>query len=211
MSVVRLSIFGNCLEPKASRIGLDEVMATIVGPDLAMQTLNVRKAAEKNDMREVKRLKSSAFPALMPGCHCRGGSRLAEEVEELTGVCQADFDHLEGDRLREARERLRADPYVLLLHTSMSGHGLHVFYRWEAFPTPQDTPPLHIYEQAFRQGNEYLARVACADYDPSVESVVHLSCICHDADAYYNPQARPFLRCRPGVRHPLNALRPASP
>ena len=66
MSVVRLSIFGNCLEPKASRIGLDEVMATIVGPDLAMQTLNVRKAAEKNDMREVKRLKSSATTTSIP-------------------------------------------------------------------------------------------------------------------------------------------------
>ena len=216
MNPVKFSVFDNCLATKSRQAGMDKIVATVKGLDLEMQTLEVRRAAEKSDARKMKQLKSSAFPAMMPACQCRGGSRLDEEVECLTGICQADFDHLEPDRLREARERLRADPHVFFLYTSMSGRGLHVLYRWEAPETNGNAPAAagavwekELYEQAFRQGNEYLACVACADYDPGVESVVHLSCLCHDAEAYYNPGARPFrvdternVRKR-GKRNPL--------
>ena len=202
---MELIVFKNCQNMQSSRVTLEQVVAQIKSTSLREPTMEVRHAMEHNDMRRVKRLKTESFPAMMPACYCREGCRQLEDVVGLTGICQADFDHLDDDQLREARQRLQSDPYVLLLYTSMSGHGLHVLYRWDVTAA---------YTQAFRQGNEYLARVACAGYDPSVESPVHLSNLSYDPEAYYNPEARTFridesitLNKR-GQRNPVTRPRP---
>ena len=58
----------------------------------------------------------------------------------------------------------------------------------------------NINRQAFRQGNEWLANLLVADYDPEVEPPVHGQNLCHDAEAYFNPEARLFI---PDRAHPV--------
>ena len=208
MKTKTITLFANCQNLESKELTWQEIYDLVKGDALKPQTRQLREAAAMGKTRDVAQLKRAQFPALMPSCHCREGERSQNAVTSLTGVCQADFDHLDDARMQLARERLMADPHVMMLYTSMSGHGLHVFYLWQLTESAhiqqdnlltinQGDSPIKLlnsyFPQAFRQGNEYLASVACADYDPSVEPVVHLSSLCHDADAYYNPDARPFM------------------
>lgn len=185
-------------------MNIEDIAELIRGGSLRSVTLQLREAVSHDDLREAKRLKSAALPAVMPAAHCSEGHRDAAHVTELTGLAMADFDHVPPERMADARSRLMADRHVLLMHTSPSGTGLHVFFTYD----PKKDPPLPslegreetFYLQAFRQGCEYLARVACLDYDTAQEPMVHLACICHDEEVYFNPEAEPLV---PDMTQPL--------
>ncbi len=174
-------IRGEALRPKTE--ALRAMVAQMEGlPEVE------RKVREK----EVKRMKASWFPGLLPACHCRDGVRRLDHVTDYTGYCHVDFDHLTEEQVADVRARLREVPEVLLMQTSMRGHGLHVYYRLAPAPQGEGNGYQNTYIQGFRQGNAYIAELAGVPYDPALEPPVHLSCPCYDADVYYNPEAVPF-------------------
>ena len=138
--------------------------------------------------KRLKEMKAEDFPMLMPAALCKNG-RTLESVRELTCFCQADFDHIDPDRLDEARRRIRELKFVVMYHVSMSGNGLHVYYTYQI---PNCGLNGKVYEQAFRQGNELIANTIPANYDTGVESPTHGSSLCHDPEAWLNPDVEPL-------------------
>ncbi len=130
MKTKTITLFANCQNLESKELTWQEIYDLVKGDALKPQTRQLREAAAMGKTRDVAQMKRAQFPALMPSCHCREGERSQVAVTSLTGVCQADFDHLDDARMQLARERLMADPHVMMLYTSMSGHGLHVFYKY---------------------------------------------------------------------------------
>lgn len=206
-----LTLFGSCSDKRCHEVTWQQVYELIGSAELRTKTEAVRSLlagmeglegdALRSREREVKRMKSSWFPALMAACHCEGGQRRLEHVTQYTGFAHVDFDHLTTEEVADIRARLSEVPEVMLMHTSMSGHGLHVYYRLSPAPEPgsgrayQDT-----YVQGFRQGNAYFARLAGKPYDTALEPPVHLSCPCWDEAALFRPDAEPFCI---DMEHPL--------
>ena len=129
-----ISFFQNCQSKRSRRTTWQEVFDKIRGEELRMVTLEVRRAVAGRNNRTLHELKSSRLPAIMPCCDCSQGRDLGH-VTRYTGYAQADFDHLTPERLRLARERLMADPHVLLLHTSASGKIFSGFLEFSFFHT----------------------------------------------------------------------------
>lgn len=206
-----LTLFDNCCSKQSHEVTWQQVYDLIRGDALRTKTEALRTMVagmedlhgdeRKKRDKEVKRMKSSWFPALMAACHCRDGVRRLEQVTDYTGYCHVDFDHLTEEQLTDIRARLRSVPEVLLMHTSMRGRGLHVYYRLAPAPAGTGNGYQNTYVQGFRQGNAYFAQLAGVPYDPALEPPVHLSCPCHDAEVYFNPDAAPF---RVDLEHPVD-------
>lgn len=196
-------MFDSCSSKLCHEVTWQDVYELIRSDALRTKTEAVRamcqgldglpKEERQRREKEVKRMKATWFPGLLPACHCKDGVRQLEQVTDYTGFSHVDFDHIPDEQLQDIKARLREVPEVLLMHTSIRGQGLHIYYRLEPSPKPdggrayQDT-----YIQGFRQGNVYFAKVAGLPYDPALEPPVHLSCPCYDPEVYFNPDAIPF-------------------
>ena len=206
-----MTLFDSCNSKLCHEVTWQQVYELIRGEALRPKTEALRamvvqiealpEAERKAREKEVKRMKASWFPGLLPACHCRDGVRRLDHVTDYTGYSHVDFDHLTEEQLADARARLREVPEVMLMHTSMRGHGLHVYYRLAPAPQGEGNGYQNTYIQGFRQGNAYIAEQAGVPYDPALEPPVHLSCLCYDADVYFNPDAVAF---RIDMEHPVD-------
>jgi len=197
-----MTLFDSCNSKLCHEVTWQQVYELIRGEALRPKTEALRamvaqmdalpEAERKVREKEVKRMKASWFPGLLPACHCCDGVRRLDHVTDYTGFCHVDFDHLTEEQVADVRARLREVPEVLLMHTSMRGHGLHVYYRLAPAPQGEGNGYQNTYVQGFRQGNAYIAELAGVPYDPALEPPVHLSCPCYDAEVYFNPDAVPF-------------------
>ena len=191
MNKILISVYPSCHSTLAHNdVTLAEVYDKIRNnEELRQRTLNYRKAIEANlPAKQLKKLKAEQFPMLMPAARFKGG-RDMEHLESYTYMCQCDIDNLPPDMLEEAKRRVRMLKFVAMYHVSMSGHGLHIYYFYQ-IPNSGFTP--QVYQQAFIQGNECISNSIPADYDAAVGKANHGSSICHDPDAWYNPDAEPF-------------------
>ena len=171
-------------------VTLSEVYDKIKNDDVLRQrTVNYRKAIEaKLPAKQLKKLKAEQFPMLMPAARFKEG-RDMEHLDSYTGLCQCDIDNIPPDMMDEAKRRVRSLPFVCMYHVSMSGNGLHIYYFYQ-IPNEGLTP--QVYQQAFIQGNECIGKAIPADYDAAVGKANHGSSICHDPEAWFNPDAEPF-------------------
>ena len=171
-------------------VTLSEVYDKIKNDDVLRQrTVNYRKAIEaKLPAKQLKKLKAEQFPMLMPAARFKEG-RDMEHLDSYTGLCQCDIDNIPPDMMDEAKRRVRSLPFVCMYHVSMSGKGLHIYYFYQ-IPNEGLTP--QVYQQAFIQGNECIGKAIPADYDAAVGKANHGSSICHDPEAWFNPDAEPF-------------------
>ena len=191
MNKILISVYPSCHSTLAHNdVTLAEVYDKIRNnEELRQRTLNYRKAIEANlPAKQLKKLKAEQFPMLMPAARFKGG-RDMEHLESYTYMCQCDIDNLPPDMLEEAKRRVRMLKFVAMYHVSMSGHGLHIYYFYQ-IPNSGFTP--QVYQQAFIQGNECISNSIPADYDAAVGKANHGSSICHDPDAWFNPDAEPF-------------------
>ena len=158
---------------------------------LRMRTESYRKAiAAKLPSRQLKDMKASDFPVILPAVICDDKGRTSENVKEYTFLCHADFDNIPEQLLPEMKRRLRALPFVLMYYVSMGGRGLHVIYPYR-IPNAGFTPD--VYVQAFRQGNACISNAIVADFDTQLEKEVHATSLCHDPEAWCNPDAEEFV------------------
>ncbi len=208
-----VTMYDNCLTRQCREVTWQEVYEMVRSEALRSKTEAVRTMSAGLDElpdeerrrreKEVKRMKSTWFPGIMPACHCSDNQRKLELVTSYTGFCQADFDHIPAAEVEAVKARLREVPEVMLLHTSMRGEGLHVFFRLAPDPSEGKKARSYqdIYVQGYRQGNIYLAEKAGVPYDKALEPPVHLSCINYDPDAYFNPDAVVF---HVDMEHPVD-------
>lgn len=191
MYKTKISVYPSCLSTLVHNdVTLSEVYDKIKNDDVLRQrTVNYRKAIEaKLPAKQLKKLKAEQFPMLMPAARFKDG-RDMEHLDSYTGLCQCDIDNIPPDMMDEAKRRVRSLPFVCMYHVSMSGKGLHIYYFYQ-IPNEGLTP--QVYQQAFIQGNECIGKAIPADYDAAVGKANHGSSICHDPEAWFNPDAEPF-------------------
>ena len=191
MYKTKISVYPSCLSTLVHNdVTLSEVYDKIKNDDVLRQrTANYRKAIEaKLPAKQLKKLKAEQFPMLMPAARFKEG-RDMEHLDSYTGLCQCDIDNIPPDMMDEAKRRVRSLPFVCMYHVSMSGNGLHIYYFYQ-IPNEGLTP--QVYQQAFIQGNECIGKAIPADYDAAVGKANHGSSICHDPEAWFNPDAEPF-------------------
>lgn len=191
MYKTKISVYPSCLSTLVHNdVTLSEVYDKIKNDDVLRQrTVNYRKAIEaKLPAKQLKKLKAEQFPMLMPAARFKEG-RDMEHLDSYTGLCQCDIDNIPPDMIDEAKRRVRSLPFVCMYHVSMSGKGLHIYYFYQ-IPNEGLTP--QVYQQAFIQGNECIGKAIPADYDAAVGKANHGSSICHDPEAWFNPDAEPF-------------------
>ena len=191
MYKTKISGYPSCLSTLVHNdVTLSEVYDKIKNDDVLRQrTVNYRKAIEaKLPAKQLKKLKAEQFPMLMPAARFKEG-RDMEHLDSYTGLCQCDIDNIPPDMMDEAKRRVRSLPFVCMYHVSMSGKGLHIYYFYQ-IPNEGLTP--QVYQQAFIQGNECIGKAIPADYDAAVGKANHGSSICHDPEAWFNPDAEPF-------------------
>ena len=195
-SLPLLQLYESCTASGShfSMVSMADVYELIRGDALKAATDEYRRLLSLGRSAECSAMKRGRFPALMPACVCAPEGRRTDFVTACTHVCQADFDRLPADRVPDLMRRLRSVPEVLLAFVSMSGRGIHVYYRWECHdPVDSLDAELRLYAAAFARGNGMLADLLSADYDRGTAPVVHLSSLCHDPDAWFNPDARPMV------------------
>ena len=175
-----------------NKVTLQKVFDTVKNDEvLRMRTETYRKAiASKHPPQQLKDMKASTFPIILPAVICSYQGRKSEHVQDYTHLCHADFDNIPENLLPEMKRRLRELPFVLMYYVSMGGRGLHVFYPYR-IPNSGFTPD--VYVQAFRQGNTFIANAIVADFDAQVEKEVHSTSLCHDPEAWCNPEAEEFV------------------
>lgn len=191
MYKTKISVYPSCLSTLVHNdVTLSEVYDKIKNDDVLRQrTVNYRKAIEaKLPAKQLKKLKAEQFPMLMPAARFKEG-RDMEHLDSYTGLCQCDIDNIPPDMMDEAKRRVRSLPFVCMYHVSMSGKGLHIYYFYQI---PNDGLTPQVYQQAFIQGNECIGKAIPADYDAAVGKANHGSSICHDPEAWFNPDAEPF-------------------
>ena len=191
MYKTKISVYPSCLSTLVHNdVTLSEVYDKIKNDDVLRQrTVNYRKAIEaKLPAKQLKKLKAEQFPMLMPAARFKEG-RDMEHLDSYTGLCQCDIDNIPPDMMDEAKRRVRSLPFVCMYHVSMSGKGLHIYYFYQ-IPNEGLTP--QVYQQEFIQGNECIGKAIPADYDAAVGKANHGSSICHDHEAWFNPDAEPF-------------------
>ena len=191
MYKTKISVYPSCLSTLVHNdVTLSEVYDKIKNDDVLRQrTVNYRKAIEaKLPAKQLKKLKAEQFPMLMPAARFKEG-RDMEHLDSYTGLCQCDIDNIPPDMMDEAKRRVRSLPFVCMYHVSMSGKGLHIYYFYQ-IPNEGLTP--QVYQQAFIQGNECIGKAIPAEYDAAVGKANHGSSICHDPEAWFNPDAEPF-------------------
>ena len=173
-----------------NKVTLQQVFDKVKNDEvLKMRTEAYRKAIAANTPKEeLKTLKANTMPIILPAVICKDG-RSGKHIVDYTYLCQADFDNIPEELLPEMKRRLRQLSFVLMYYVSMGGRGLHVLY---AYRIPNSGFTEDVYIQAFRQGNTHIANTIVANFDPNVETAVHASSLCHDPEAWCNPEAEAF-------------------
>ncbi len=122
--------------------------------------------------------------------------------------------------LEQVKRLIIADPHTLLCYTTISNKGLRVIYRYQREDTTEQTrdsqsskldtsqvcqtddfksPVVNVqldgvpWRAAFQCGNEFYRQLTGCEYDKACSDYVRLSGFAHDPEAYYNPNAEPFI------------------
>ena len=189
---LKLSVFSTLQSYESKPLSLDTILWWIrQDKSVAEKTELYRNMARAITPDEAKKkVKEAMMPAFSVAVLFKDRGRQTQHVASVTGLSLCDLDHLEA--VDEVFERLKADPHTLLLYRTISGEGLRCIFR---YADEHGQPPENalLYRAAYARGNAYFARLAGKDYDGQCGDLTRLSGMAHDAEAYYNPEAEPFL------------------
>lgn len=188
---LKLSVFGTLQAYESKPLTLDTILWWIRhDKSVAEKTELYRSMAKTITPDEAKKkVKEAMMPAFSVAVVFRDRGRQTQHVASVTGLSICDIDHIEN--VDDAFERLKADPYTFILYRTISGEGIRCIYR---YVDEQGEPPKNaiLYRAAYVKGNKYFATLVGQDYDGKCGDLTRLSGMAHDAEAYYNPEAKPF-------------------
>ena len=191
---LKVSLFANHHSYSNALVQLKEIVRMIRHDQIiAANTESYRKTlAAMGKKHADTNIKQKLIPAFGVAVTFQGLGHSEAQAASWTGLAMCDIDHFDTtDDLEAAFERLSKDPYVLLMYRSVGGLGLHIIYWYqrEKGKRIDDTS----WRGAFCKGNEHLASVAQHEYDAQTSDYTRLSGMAGDSNAYFNPQAEPFV------------------
>lgn len=175
------SLFNGFRNTKAMPVTWDEVYQLLTSGTLKEQTERLRYYLAQGLKKDAEAEKAK-LPGITPAVHCKDARRKSG-IDGYTGFSLADFDDIPKLLVPACLQAANTDPHTFLSHITASGEGIRII-----FPVDHTED----YKEAFLQGNEYYARLIGHKYDPACKDDTRLSCLCHDPEAHYNPDAEAF-------------------
>lgn len=200
MNHLSLDLFRGYTEKTPVQVTLDDAVKLITSDDtLRTATLAYRHDAYvRQNSAAAQRIKI-ASPCLAIAVRFDGGKR-REHIVEWTGLSLVDIDHVEEQEVPALMERIRSDVHTLLAYVTISGRGIRILYRWTLpegdtmdMQQPQSKANMMRYAGAFGMGNDHYAHILGVETDRQCKNPTRLCGLAHDPQAYYNPEAVPFV------------------
>lgn len=202
MDKLILSLFKGYKDMEPTDTTLEEIFELIRrDTDTIAHTQNHRRYLQQQHPEAASREKS-ACPCFAVAVRFEGGKR-KEHIGGWTHLVMADFDHIPTERMADCIRRVREDRHTLLAYITISGTGLRVIAAYEAADDymPRSEQELHVL--AFGRMNEHYAQLVGLPYDEKCKNATRLSGLAHDPEAYYQPEATPFVIAKPRPKeHP---------
>ena len=195
-----LQIFNGYMECHPESVTMERVVEIIRSDtQLEQRTRQHRICLEQSgDPNASTSLKRSS-PCLAIAVRFDGGKR-REHIVEWTGLSLVDIDHVEEQEVSALMERIRTDVHTLLAYITISGRGIRILYRWtlpegDAMDRQQPHGKANTmrYTEAFRMGNDHYVHALGVETDRQCKNPTRLCGLAHDPQAYYNPEAVPFV------------------
>ena len=202
--MTELQIFNGYMECHPESVTMERVVEIIrCDTQLEQRTrqhrISLQQSGDPNASTSLKR----ASPCLAIAVRFDGGKRM-EHIVEWTGLSLVDIDHVEEQEVPALMERIRTDVHTLLAYTTISGRGIRILYRWtlpegDAMDRqqPQGKANTMRYAEAFRMGNDHYAHTLGVETDRQCKNPTRLCGLAYDPQAYYNPEAVPFVIAPP--------------
>ena len=200
MNHLSFDLFRGYTENMPVQVTLDDAVRLITSDDsLRIATLTYRHDAYVRQNSAAAQRVKAAMPCLAIAVRFDGGKR-REHIVEWTGLSLVDIDHVEEQEVSALMERIRTDAHTLLAYITISGRGIRILYRWtlpegDAMDRqqPHGKGNTMRYTEAFRMGNDHYAHALGVETDRQCKNPTRLCGLAHDPQAYYNPEAVPFV------------------
>ncbi len=125
-------------------------------------------------------------PAYIPSVTLKPDGRSAGDILSYSGYVMVDIDGIAPPLFAEALEKVRADRYGFLVHTTISGTGIRVIARADVAVTKENFP------RVWHLVNDYYARLTGIAIDRQCKNATRMSVLCHDPEVLYRPDAPPL-------------------
>ena len=183
---INISLFSDYTCCVARESTLDDV-ALMIACDNRLQSLT-----EAYRSTGTKTFKESC-PMFAVACTFNGG-KARRNVSALTGLAIVDIDHVAEADVATMKEKVAADPHVVLSYVTISGKGLRIIFSYELCNEMTLDEQCRYYSKVFTVGNAYYAELLGAECDLQCKNITRLSGMAYDPDLCYNPSAVPFTR-----------------
>jgi len=164
-------------------------------------TEEARDLYAAGDKEKGDSIKKNLLPAFAPAGFLLDGKG-RENLIGLTGICFIDIDHVTEEQVDASMDILRSDENVILAARSISGKGLHILipyslWRKDSFEQLPATPGRmnQIYGSVFKSTAAHYSEILGVQIDKSAENAERLCLVSYDANAWYNPSAKPIIYC----------------
>ena len=166
---------------------------TVGGYDCTGIIAQIRKAAAEGLHEEVRLLKTK-LPALTFAGNCMNG-RFYPKTTNRTGLAMFDIDKLSDTQIISAKKKLMPYPWVAMVYTTCSGHGLRVVANLGIVH-------IDVYRDAYEIVAGTIAHITGLELDMQCKDFARMSLMSHDTGAFFNfsPEVYPY----PPSHNPLN-------
>lgn len=196
MKKIILNLFKGYRDMEPTETTLEHIVKLIrQDAETAVHTKKHRHYLKRQEPAAAAREKA-ACPCFAVSVHFDGGKR-KEHINGWTHLCLADFDHIPPEQMEECIRRVREDRHTLLAYTTISGTGLRVVAAYDAARDyePRSEQELHVL--AFGRINHHYEALTGHPYDEKCKNCTRLSGLAHDPEAYFQPEATPFVIAKP--------------
>ena len=211
---IRVSIFKSLDSYESRAVLLEEIMWWIRHEQSVKQKQELYHhlvyAVSKQKAKE--QVKEHMMPAFSVGVLFKGCGRRVTDIAQTTGLALCDIDDIEPSQMDSVRNKICQDPHTLIFYETISHKGFRTIFR---FVREENGQPLHInceaYPAAWKKGNEHYRELTGLDYDHACSDYGRLSGMAHDSNAYFNPDAEPFVISDMEMLEASNEAAPAEP
>ena len=211
---IRVSIFKSLDSYESRAVLLEEIMWWIRHEQSVKQKHELYHhlvyAVSKQKAKE--QVKEHMMPAFSVGVLFKGCGRRVTDIAQATGLALCDIDDIEPSQMDSVRSKICQDPHTLIFYKTIGERGCRIIFR---FVREENGQLLHInceaYPAAWKKGNEHYRELTGLDYDHACSDYGRLSGMAHDSDAYFNPDAEPFIISDMEMLEASNEAAPAEP
>ena len=185
---------------KPQRTSLEKVIQMIkTSPVLDVLTDKARSLYAAGKKEKGDNIKKNQIPAFFPAAYMLDGIARINLIG-LTGLCFIDIDKIGEEQVESSMAILQEDEHVLFAARSISGKGLHILIPYTLRREDPDASMItaprrlnQIYTAVFKSVAERYRNILGFPVDKAAGHAEHLCLASYDANAWYNPSAKPIV------------------